>query len=251
MIVDPGGKHERVIDLGCAEPCAADVSPSWTADGARIMFTRVIGPFDQPNGSARSAVQHTANLDGSDVQRLSEPGIDGVFEDTHSRFAPNGGYLTFVRYDNAGPKLAVFRMNADGSDVRQLTPWDLNAHLPDLSPATDGPTKDLVAFETFEDEAQDVATVPATRTSLADCASKITYVTDDGAGPNESFNPSWSPNGRRIAYVVLVPDDQTGHLSVDIWTVRPDGSGRRHVSTSNRVDYRPDWGVAGGRVTYR
>jgi hypothetical protein len=40
-------------------------------------------------------------------------------------------------------------MDADGSDVRRLTPWRLDADTADLSPAASGPTEDLVAFETY------------------------------------------------------------------------------------------------------
>jgi Tol biopolymer transport system component len=249
MLIDERGQDEHVVDLGCADPCDVDVAPSWTSDGQRIVFTRIVGPFDQVNDSARSAVLHTANPDGTDVQRLSEPGIDGAYEDYHARFAPDGSYLTFVRIRNADIKAAVFRMDADGSHIRQLTPWELDGDLPDLSPATHGATKDLVVFETFghgapDGKAQDIATVPATCTSLNDCASQTRYVTNNGAGPQQSFNPSWSPDGRSIAYVEFVAGDDSKPPTGDIWTVQPDGSHRRPVSTSPRFDFRPDWGHA-------
>jgi hypothetical protein len=99
---------------------------------------------------------------------------------------------------NRDIKSAVFRMRPDSSHVRQLTPWRLDADLPDVSPATHGPTKDLVVFETFghgppEGSQQDVATVPATCFPLADCASKLRCVTDNGAGPDTrfEFRPDW------------------------------------------------------------
>lgn len=244
VLTDSRGRHERVIDLGCVDPCAGDLSPSWTADGKRIVFTRVIGPFDLVNDSAHVAALYTAKPDGSDVQRLSEPGIDGVGEDARARFAPDGSYLTFVRVRNADLKSAIFRMNADGSHVRQLTPWGIN-DLPDLSLARKGPTRDLVVFETVDDAPSavaNIATVPATCTSLEDCTSKIVLVTAHAPGTAASFNPSWSPDGRRIAYVEFVAGDETNSPSADIWTVRPDGSGRRQVSKSLRFDFRPNWG---------
>jgi len=220
--------------------------PGWTPDGQRIVFTRVIGPFDQVNTSARSAVLYAARPDGSGMRRLSQPGIDGVYEDYRARYAADGQYLIFVRVRNSDIKSAVFRMRPDGSDVRQLTPWEVDADEPDLSLAVDGPTKDLVAFETFghgppDGSQQDIATVPGTCRPLAACTGEIRYVTHNGSGPRTSFNPSWSPDGKRIAFTdALFPQD--GPAIGDIWTVRPDGSGRQQVSRSPRFEFRPDWG---------
>ena len=249
-LVGADGRGERALDLGCVDPCAADLDPGWTPDGRRITFTPVIGPFDQVNDSARSAVLHTANLDGSGVRRLSQRGIDGVFEDYRARFAPGGKYLIFVRVRNRDIKVAVFRMRPDGTHVRQLTPWRLDGDTADLSLATHGPTKDLVAFETFGHGAppgarSDVATVPATCGSLADCTSKLRYVTHNGAGPANSYNPSWAPDGTRIAFTnELPPPNPNSPFIGDIWTVRPNGGDRHRVSHSPRFEFRPDWGVA-------
>lgn len=249
VLVDSSGQNERVVDLGCADPCAFDLMPSWLNSGDRVVFTRVVGPFDQPNDSARSGVLYTAMLDGSGVERFSEPGIDGTFEDYHARFSPDGSYLVFVRIRNADLATAVFRMDADGSDVRRLTPWGLGGDLPDLSLATQGPTKDLVVFETFgmgapEGKSQDVVTVPATCDPVSECRRKLRYVTENGAGPVASFNPSWAPNGRRIAYARFKEGDRQTPPVGDIWTVRPNGSHRRPVSKSPRFEFRPDWGPA-------
>ena len=246
VMVGADGQGAHTVPVSCADPCAGVQDPGWTPDGQRIVFTRVIGPFDQVNTSARSAVLYTARPDGSGMRRLSQPGIDGVYEDYRARYAADGQYLIFVRVRNSDIKSAVFRMRPDGSDVRQLTPWEVDADEPDLSLAVDGPTKDLVAFETFghgppDGSQQDIATVPATCRPLAACTGEIRYVTHNGSGPRTSFNPSWSPDGRRIAFTdALFPQD--GPAIGDVWTVRPDGSGRQQVSLSPRFEFRPDWG---------
>jgi hypothetical protein len=116
-----------------ASTCAADLDPGWTPDGRRITFTPVIGPFDQVNDSARSAVLHPAKLDGSGIRRLSEPGIDGAFEDYRARFAPGGRYLIFVRSATATSSRPCSGCAPDGTHVHQLTPWRLDADTSDLS----------------------------------------------------------------------------------------------------------------------
>jgi hypothetical protein len=137
-------------------------------------------------------------------------------------------------------------MRPDASAVRQLTPWRLDADVPDLSLAAHGPTKDLVVFETFGQGApkgsqQDIATVPATCHPLAACIREIRYVTHNGAGPGTTFNPSWSPGGKRIAFTsaLFLPGKPPAG---DIWTMRPDGRGRQQVSRSARFEFRPAWG---------
>jgi hypothetical protein len=61
-------------------------------------------------------------------------------------------------------------MNADGTNIRRLTPWRLGTDVIDLSPATGGPTKNRIVFETYgmgppKGKSQNVATVPATCSS--------------------------------------------------------------------------------------
>jgi hypothetical protein len=250
VIVGADGDNERVLNLGCVDPCALDSAPTWLGATDRIAFTRIVGPFDAPNESARSGALQTALLDGSDIQRLSEPGIDGVFEDYHAHLSPDGGYILFTRVRDDPLSVAAFRMNVDGSEVRQLTPWKLGGDLADISPAASGPTKDLVVFETYgmgapEGKNQNIATVPSTCASVSDCRKQIEYVTDHRAGRVASFNPAWSPNGRRIAYTLFKNGDDDHPCCVgDIWTARPDGSDREAVSQSPQFEYRPDWGPA-------
>lgn len=80
IIVGSDGRGEGVLNLGCLDTCYGDVDPTWTPSGGGIVFTRIIGPFDQVNESARSAVLYTVRIDGTGLRRLSEPGIDGVVE---------------------------------------------------------------------------------------------------------------------------------------------------------------------------
>jgi len=248
VLVRASGHKAHTLDLGCVDPCVADVTPDWLPAGNRFAFTPVLGPFDEPHDSAHSAVLYTARRDGSHLRRLSEPGIDGKFEDYRARFSPDGSYVVFQRLNNVTLDSALFRMDADGSHVRRLTPWKLEADTQDLSLATHGPTKDLVTFETYghggppRGKSQNVATVPSTCAPVGDCRKQIKYVTHHRGGKGQSFNPSWSPNGRRIAYVRF--REGRNNFIGDIWTTRPDGSHRRAVSTSPLFEYRPDWGPA-------
>ena len=245
VLMRADGSGERTIDTGCVDPCADDINPTWAPDGRHVVFTRVVGPFDQPNDSARSAVLWSTDLAGGHLRRISQRGIDGAYEDYRARWTPDGRTVTFTRIRNDPFNSAEFAMDANGAHVRQLTPWELDADIYDLSQARAGRTKGLIAFETFghgppEGQSSNVATVPAGCRSLAACTRRIRYLTDNGAGPTASNNPAWSPDGTLIAFAEY--DDVE---PADIWTMRPDGSDRqRFTSTPDFHDFRPSWAPA-------
>jgi Tol biopolymer transport system component len=238
---------DRVIDTGCgAVPdCAADVNPTWAPDGRHILFTRVLGPFDPVFDDAASALLMISRLDGSDVRRFSEPGTSGSTknggEDDGARFAPDGRHVVFLRDQRIDGELffAIFRMNVNGTGVQQLTEWALNADRPSVSPARQGVTAGLVAFETFggaQPRPGDIALVPLMCRSLTACTRATRLVTHNAGGPRSSFAATWSPNGQRLAYAQA--PDTSG--KVDIWTSRWNGDHAREVTFTGR-EFSPSW----------
>jgi Tol biopolymer transport system component len=64
--------------------------------------------------------------------------------------------------------------------------------------------------------------------------------------PRQNFQdqPSWSPNGRSIAFV----SDRTGHAS--IYVMRADGTHTRRLSPGRPPDSTPSWSPDGGRIVF-
>lgn len=247
FIINADGSNEHEIDLRCTDPCVGTNTPTWAPDGKHLLYDRVSGPFDE-DGNATSALLWKSTLDGSRQSRFSEPGIDALYEETDASFLPNG-YVIVVRVKADGSGTAVFRLAPDGTHSRQLTPWELDADLPDASPAKDGPTANLVVFETYGHGIADdatvgpaIATVPATCRSVGECTAKIRYLTSPTALPEQNFNPAWSPDGRNVVYTRFIPGTDAPSLG-DIWRVRYDGKHRVAVSTDARFEFRPDWGA--------
>lgn len=235
------GRGVQVIDTGCEGDCADDVNPGWTPDGRHITFTRVVGPFDPVTGDAKSALLYQTRLDGSGLRRLSPKENDGSAEDGGARFAPDGSFLVFTRdqRNNGVLQFAAFRMNPDGTDVRQLTRWDLNADRPSISPALRGPTAGLVSFETHGGAAPtqgDVAVLPADCGSLIACTLATRLITHNAGTTRSSFAASWSPSGLRLAYA---EDDGLG--GTDVWVSRADGSGRHRITDAGYPEFSPAW----------
>lgn len=66
----------------------------------------------------------------------------------------------------------------------------------------------------------------------------------------EGFNPSWSPDGRRIAYstenVTLSPENWDGHAG--LWVAEVDSGDTRSISERDGV--QPSWSPDGRRIAY-
>jgi YD repeat-containing protein len=76
----------------------------------------------------------------------------------------------------------------------------------------------------------------------------VYVVNDDGTdlrqltkGPAAEFDPSWSPDGRRIAYRV-----ERGQQSADIYVMNADGSGQRRLAAG----LSPAWSPDGALIAY-
>ncbi len=242
-LVHPDGRDDHALDLGCVDPCDAVASPTWLSK-RRIAFTRVVNGTPDPDTG--SVTLYTAQIDGQNVRRLSEPGTDGVYEDGYLRAAPDHSYLTFVRRRIADESAALFRMAPDGSHRRQLTPYGLGIDINDLSTARQGPTKDLLVFDAggrgdTTKSFVDLGTVPATCRSLSDCTAKIRWLTDNASSGRRNGNPQWSPDGTSLVFTDRASAAET---NAEIWTMRYPESTRRRISTSPNFDYRPTWGAA-------
>jgi Tol biopolymer transport system component len=246
-LVRPDGSGAHDIPLPCNNPCIGlGGGPSWLTNH-RISYVVVNGPIDAA-GNAASVAIFTARPDGSDVQMFTPRAAEGRFEYSNMRLSPDHSYVTFRRTDLALGRSALFRADPDGRHPRQLTPFSLDAEINDLSTARHGPTKDLLVFESYgrgdpDKTFVDIATVPTTCRSLAECTSKIVWLTDNAATGRRNGNPQWSPDGSSLVFTDRASIDIK---DVEIWTMRYLGTQRRKISNSPDFDFRPTWGVRNG-----
>jgi Tol biopolymer transport system component len=136
-----------------------------------------------------------------------------------------------VFYSRRGGTLAkLYTMNADGSDVTQITSGPGNDLWPDLSA-----NGRYVAFMSTRSGNNEIYVL-----DLRD--GTLTNVSNSSA--DDSW-PRWSPNGREIAF----HSNRAGNY--DIFVVNADGSKLRAVTTDAALDQWPDWSPDGKRLAFR
>ncbi|MEA3335320.1 MAG: DUF5050 domain-containing protein [Chloroflexota bacterium] len=133
-------------------------------------------------------------------------------------------------------RLEIWAMNADGSDLQQLTDSPGRDLEPDWSP--DGQT---ILFSSGRDDADNVQL----------------YVMDaDGSNqrrlmslmPSDQLGARWSPNGEWLLFYsnMLVE----GSPRFEVYKVRKDGSELENISNHPGNNLRPDWSPDGERILF-
>jgi len=170
------------------------------------------------------------DADGLNRRQLTQRRRPTSSEDHEPVWSPDGARIAFIRWNStASPHdgRAIFVVNADGSGLRQVTPWKLDAggH-PDWSP--DG-RRILFRSPSSDVFGSNIYTIRPDGTGLR----QLTRF----AGNVEVLSSSFSPDGRFIVFART----GTGGLP-DLFVMRSNGTELRRLTRTAKWDSNPDWG---------
>jgi TolB protein len=218
-----------------------DVDAAWSPDGERLAFGS-----DRAEGAGRTSI-YTMSADGARVRRVTRLPQWAAY-DLAPRISPDGRRIVFARYrlvergdgEPTEELGALHVVNVDGSNLRQITGYELRAGGSDWKP--DGK---WIVFEKYVDHFEnDPGDIYVVRPD----GSKLTNLTHNtgATGEGESFrytessDPVWSPDGRTIMFTNDLVTAQPRFDLAALATMTPDGKRRAFVPGAHH-EHEVDW----------
>ena len=220
-----------------------DIDPSWSPDGQRIAFMSARdGHVDDAHGSPIYEI-YVMDADGKNPKNLT----NSPHYDMSPSWSPDGQRIAFASdrgaLDGEEPTLSfdVYVMNTDGSNPQRLTNDPHNDRDPSWSPDS----KRIVFSARREGHFRD---------NLGNITYEI-YVMDVDGGNEQrltenrknDWEPSWSPDGERIAFA----SDRKGDLqNFEIYVIDADGGNEQRLTENRIIDRNPSWSPDSKRIAF-
>jgi hypothetical protein len=214
-LMHPDGTGQRLVPGGGPLPFP-QWDPAWSPDGRQLSFRGYYGSGDGQYDL------YAVDANGCHLTRLTR-GMNG----TSSSWSPTGRQIAFA------VPFGIYVINADGTGLRRLI-----ANATKYSYGVDAPAWSVSSRIAF------VRYIPALQageiyTTNAD-GSGLTPLTHGAPGFGQ---PSWSPDGRSIAFVA------SPYSSSAIEVANADGTGTHRVSPRSWTSYSPTW-TPGGEIVF-
>jgi TolB protein len=191
-----------------------DYQLAWAPDGKRLVFVS-----NRASGTSGISV---IDLNGSGYRRLTR------HLEAQPAWSPDGTTIAFARDNPTLTSKAIWLMNPDGSNQRQLTlpPQDPDNEMygSDSLPAW-SPDGEQIAFTRAYRGRTDIYAIRLDGTRLRRLTKQ--------AGQHHS--PAWAPNGKRIVFVTALYQKRELNL------MNADGTHQKRLSTGRGGYTSPDW----------
>ena len=209
-----------------------DFHPSWSPDGKWIAFLSRRDQVRSKHGIA--AEIYVMDAGGGNPQRLTNDPHD----DYHPSWSPDGKQIAFASVRDGNTDIYV--IDADGGNEQRLT----NNPLYDYSPSW-SPDGERIVF---------IARREGHFRKDFDLTHEI-YVMDADGGNEQrltenrryDFSPSWSPDGKRIAFA---SDRKGDFVNYEIYVMDADGANLQRLTNNRHHDWYPSWSPDGKQIAF-
>jgi dipeptidyl aminopeptidase/acylaminoacyl peptidase len=240
--------------------------PHISPDGQWVAY--VVSTLDSAKDRSNSDL-YMVSWDGSRTVQLTFTAADG---ESSPRWSPDGRYLSFTSSRGGSKHAQIWLLDRAGGEARQLT--DLKTSVADYAWSPDSRTILIVAQDPDSAELVADSARPKTPKPIAIdryhfkedvegylgkrrshlylfdvAAKKLEQITK---GPYDETTPSWSPDGKQIAFVsTRGPDpDRVNDANLYVMDAQP-GAEIRQLTTWNGPDGgRPTWSPDGKWIAY-
>jgi len=209
--------------------CVGEDDPAWSPDSSKIAFQYNLVDDTYTGSLGLDAGIWIVNRDGTGLHQVTErtPATDWDFG---VQWSPDGRKLAFVRSDLASGADAIFTVNANGGNERQITPWSLNGgDRTDWSPAG--------RWILFRVQAADG---PSNPYKVHPDATSLTNLTNQGPDGYQYLSPAFSPDGTQIVSARTPGYGPQG--AADIVVMNADGNNPHTLTQTALWESATDWG---------
>jgi TolB protein len=197
---------------------ADDAFPSFSPDGRRVAYSSTrSGSWDI----------YVMDVDGRNVTQIT----DGPMHDLHPSFSPCGTRLVYCSTGGRSGQWELWLVNLVTGE-RKMIGYGL---FPRWSPDA---TVDRIAFQ--RSRQRGLRWFSLWTLDLVDDEAR--RVTEVAASSNAAIvSPTWSPDGRRLAFATVVEPVDGRRAQHDIWIINVDGTGRQRVTDGVGTNLSPYW----------
>jgi Ca2+-binding RTX toxin-like protein len=216
VVMNPDGTNRTQL----TNSTLVSTNPSFSPDAKKLAFVRA------REGGGTDIF--TIGVDGSNETRVTDDAAD----DDNPSWSADGSKIAFDRFSTADFRKHIYKVNADGSGLSQLTPTGpSDDSFPAFSP--DGAK---IAFSSTRDDFNGEIYL------MNPDGTDVTRVTTNttGEGP-----PSFSPDGSRLAF-----DSYSGGVP-EVHVVDVDGSGERSLTDQSVGSERPAFSPDGTKIVFQ